>query len=45
MLRSKMYWMALALLATGAATACTRADATGPSADRQPSFENTGGNN
>jgi hypothetical protein len=45
MLRSKIYWLAIALLATGATTACTRADVTGPSTEQyQPSFEKQGGN-
>ena len=43
MLRSKTYWFVLALLATASmSTACTRADAMGPSQD-QPAFEKSGG--
>ncbi len=45
MLRSKTYWFVLAILAAaGVSTACTRADATGPSAEA-PAFERGGGNN
>ena len=46
MSRSKTYGLVLALLASAAlSTACTRTDATGPSEQAQPSFENTGANN
>jgi hypothetical protein len=43
----KTYGMVMALLASAAlSTACTRMDATGPSDQAQPSFEeNTGANN
>jgi hypothetical protein len=45
MLRSKTYWVVLALIAAGASTACTRTDIAGPSADQpRPSFEGQGGN-
>jgi hypothetical protein len=46
MSRTKTYGLILALLASAAmSTACTRSDATGPSEQSQPSFENTGANN
>jgi hypothetical protein len=48
MSRSKSYALVLALLASAAlSTACTRADATGPSSEQQPtpSFEGIGSNN
>lgn len=47
MSRSKTYGLVLALLASAAlSTACTRTDATGPSEQVQPSFdENQGANN
>jgi len=43
MLRTRM-WLALVLIAAGAATACTRSDVTGPSQDNHPSLEKQGGN-
>jgi hypothetical protein len=46
MTRLKTYGFVLALLASAAlSTACTRTDATGPSEQAQPSFENQGANN
>jgi hypothetical protein len=46
MSRAKTYGLALALLASAAlSTACTRTDATAPSEQPQPSFENQGANN
>jgi hypothetical protein len=46
MTRMKTYGLALALVASAAlSTACTRTDATGPSEQAQPSFENQGANN
>jgi hypothetical protein len=47
MSRTKMYAIVTALLASAAiSTACTRTDATGPSDQTQPSFdENQGANN
>jgi hypothetical protein len=46
MSRSKTYGLVLALLASAAlSTACTRTDATGPSEQVQPSFENQGADN
>ena len=46
MSRTKTYGLVLALLASAAlSTACTRADATGPTEQPQPSFENIGSNN
>jgi hypothetical protein len=47
MSRTKTYGLVLALLASAAlSTACTRTDATGPSEQLQPSFdENIGSNN
>ena len=47
MSRTKTYGLVLALLASAAlSTACTRADATGPSDQVTPSFdENIGANN
>jgi hypothetical protein len=46
MSRLKTYGLALALLASAALTsACTRTDATGPSDQPNPSFENQGANN
>jgi hypothetical protein len=46
MSRSKTYGLVLALLASAAlSTACTRADATGPSDQPAPSFEGLGANN
>jgi hypothetical protein len=46
MARLKTYGFVLALLASAAlSTACTRSDATGPSEQAQPSFENIGSNN
>jgi hypothetical protein len=46
MTRLKTYGFVLALLASAAlSTACTRTDATGPSDQVQPSFENQGANN
>jgi len=46
MSRLKTYGLVWSLLATAAlSTACTRTDATGPSEQVQPSFENQGGNN
>jgi hypothetical protein len=42
----KTYGIVLALLASAAlSTACTRTDATGPSSDQQPSFEESNGSN
>jgi hypothetical protein len=44
MSRSKTYAIALALLASAAvSTGCTRTDATGPSEQVQPSFDETQG--
>jgi hypothetical protein len=46
MSRSKTYGLVLALLASAAmSTACTRTDATGPSEEPQPSFEEGLGSN
>jgi hypothetical protein len=46
MSRTKTYAVVMALLASAAlSTACTRTDATGPSDQPQPSFENQGANN
>ena len=46
MFRSKNYGVVLALLASAAlSTACTRSDATGPSEQPQPSFEEGIGSN
>jgi hypothetical protein len=46
MSRSKTYGLVLALLASAAlSTACTRTDATGPSDQSAPSFENQGADN
>ena len=47
MSRSKTYGLVLALLASAAlSTACTRADATGPSSNQPaPSFEGQGADN
>jgi hypothetical protein len=47
MSRTKTYGIVMALLASAAlSTACTRTDATGPSDQTQPSFEeNQGANN
>jgi hypothetical protein len=46
MSRSKTYGLVLALLASAAmSTACTRSDATGPSEEPQPSFEEGLGSN
>jgi hypothetical protein len=46
MSRSKTYGLVLALLVSGAfSAACTRTDATGPSEQVEPSFENQGANN
>jgi hypothetical protein len=46
MSRSKTYGLVVALLAsTAMSAACTRTDATGPSEQTPPSFENTGANN
>jgi len=46
MSRVKSYGLVLTLLASAAlSTACTRTDATGPSEQVQPSFENQGANN
>jgi hypothetical protein len=46
MSRAKTYGLVLALLASAAlSTACTRTDATAPSEQAQPAFENQGANN
>jgi len=46
MSRIKTYGLVLALLASVAlSTGCTRADATGPSEQVQPTFEGMGSNN
>jgi hypothetical protein len=46
MSRSKTYGVVLALLVSAAlSSGCTRTDATGPSEQPQPSFENIGADN